>query len=115
MKVIATEEIRQVVADLLQNRSRHQSDAITIEDGELQEQADRLVKNNVAIRIDTLAEGEKTVRSLAVIDAIETTKEIDRAINLPAQTLCESSVIEDNECDGADSDHKQPSHQSDRD
>ena len=74
MKVIVTEEIRHVVADHLQKPSSHQTDAISIEDGELQEEAYRLAKTT----IDTPAEREKTVRSLRVIDVIETMIEIDR-------------------------------------
>ena len=52
------------------------------------------------------------MRSLAVIDAIETMDQIDRVRNRPTQTVCESSGIEDNECDRADSDHKKSIHES---
>ena len=44
VKVTATEEIRYALADPFQKRSSHQPEAITIEDGELQEQANRLVE-----------------------------------------------------------------------
>ena len=108
-----TEEIRYVVADPLQKRSIHHPDAISIEDGELQEQADQLVKNYETVRIDTPAETETTVKSPAVVDAIKTMNEIDRDGNLPTPTVCELSGIKDNECDGADPVHKQSSHQSD--
>ena len=53
------------------------------------------------------------MRSLAVIDAIETMDQIDRVRNRPTQTVCESSGIEDNECDGADPVYKHSSHRSD--
>ena len=55
LKVIATEDIRYVVADSLRKRSSHHPYAILIEDGELQEQADRLVENYETVRIDTPA------------------------------------------------------------
>ena len=53
------------------------------------------------------------MKSPAIVDAIVTRIEIDRDGNLPTPTVCESSGIEDNECDGADSVHKQSRHQSD--
>uniref|UniRef100_M4BBL1 Retrotransposon gag domain-containing protein n=1 Tax=Hyaloperonospora arabidopsidis (strain Emoy2) TaxID=559515 RepID=M4BBL1_HYAAE len=86
VKVTATEDIRYVVADPLRKRSSHQPDAISIEDGELQEQADQLVENYEKVRIDTSAEREKTVRSPAVNEAIDTMNEIDRVGNLPTPT-----------------------------
>ena len=52
--------------------------------------------------------------SPAVIDAIETMNEVDRYGNLPTLTVCKSSGIEDNECDGADPVHQQSRHHSDR-
>ena len=81
MKVIATKEIRHVVAYPLQKQSSHQPDVISIEGDDFQEQADRLVENYEAVRIDTPAEGGKTVRSLAVSDAIEIMNEIERVRN----------------------------------
>ena len=67
---------------------------------------DRLVENYDTVSIDTSAEREKILRSPAVIDAIETMNEIERIGNRPTQTVCESSGIEDNECDGADPVHR---------
>ena len=46
VKVTATEEIRYVVANPLHKRSSYQPDAISIEDGKLKEQVDRLVEND---------------------------------------------------------------------
>ena len=96
VKVIATEEIRHGADDPFHKRSSHQSDAIAIEDGEFQEQADRLVEDYEVVKIDTPAEVEKTVRPLMVIDAIGTRDQSDRVRDQPKQTGYESSEIEDN-------------------
>ena len=65
--MIATEEIRHGAADPVHKRSSHQSDAITIEDGDFQEQADRLVEDYEVVKMDTPAEEEKTVKPPMVI------------------------------------------------
>ena len=91
--MIATEEIRHEAANPLHKRSSHQSDAIAIEDGEFQEQADRLVEDYEVVKIDTPAEEEKTVRSPMVIDAIGTRDESDRVRDQPTQTGYESGEL----------------------
>ena len=53
------------------------------------------------------------MKSPAIVDATKVRNEIDRDGNLPTPTVCESSGIEDNECDGADPVHKQSSHHKD--
>ena len=66
VKVTAIEEHSHVVSDSLQKLSIHQLDVISIEDGELQKEPDRLVEKCVAVRIDTSTEEEKAVGPPAV-------------------------------------------------